>query len=65
MKITAGKKTLTTDKAGKATGAKAPTEVVVAKTGYATMTVETAPPVATTTTRATAATTTTRPSTRD
>ncbi len=51
VKITAGKKTLTTDKAGKATGAKAPAEVVVAKTGYATMTVETAPPVATTTTR--------------
>ncbi len=58
-KITAGKKTLTTDRAGKTTGAKAPAEVVVAKTGYATMTVETAPPVATTTTRA-ATTTTTR-----
>jgi hypothetical protein len=55
-KITAGKKTLTTDKAGKATGTKAPAEIVVAKAGYATMTVETAPPVA-----ATSTTTTTRP----
>ena len=59
-KIVAGKKTLTTDKAGKATGAKAPAEVVVSKSGYATMTVATAPPVATSTT-GTAATTTTRP----
>ena len=50
-KIAAGKKTLTTDKAGKATGAKAPAEVVVSKAGYTTMTVATAPPVATTTTR--------------
>jgi hypothetical protein len=60
-KIKAGKKTLTTDKAGKATGTKAPAEVVVSKTGYATMTVETSPTV-TTTTRP-AATTTTRPAT--
>ena len=51
VKITVGKKTLTTDKEGKATGTKAPAEVVVAKTGYAAMTVETAP-VPTTTTRA-------------
>jgi hypothetical protein len=60
-KIKAGRKTLTTDKVGKATGTKAPAEVVVSKTGYATTTVETSPTI-TTTTRP-AATTTTRPAT--
>jgi hypothetical protein len=58
VKVKAGKKTLTTDSTGKATGTTAPAEVVVSKTGYATMTVETAPAP-----RPTTSTTTTRPGT--
>jgi hypothetical protein len=64
VKIVAGSKTLTTDKKGTATGARAPATVEVSKSGYATLTIPTsstagaagtptttARPVATTTTR--------------
>jgi hypothetical protein len=58
VKIKAGKKTLTTDKKGVATGAKAPATVEVSKDGYATLTVSTAP---TPTTTSASPTTTSRP----
>ena len=50
VKIKAGKKTLTTNRQGVATGAKAPATVEVSKTGYATAVVSTAPMPTTTTT---------------